>query len=215
MRKAVLISLLFIVQWGICQESVDYSDEVVGIQERLRKKWNPNENSIVFTGSSSVRLWNDLQERFPGVQILNTGFGGSQSYDLLGYIDELVLNYKPGKVFIYEGDNDIAKKKKIWEIMGNLTQIANKIHEKQPYTEVFLISAKPSISRWKLRRKYRRLNKEIKLFAQSVPHVTYIDVWNVMLKGRKLNESLFIEDGLHMNSSGYDLWQEQIKLYID
>lgn len=212
-----LFSLLFLMTLasGYSQDSVGYALEVVDIQKRIKSKWNPKKSSVVFTGSSSVRLWGDLQERFPNVQILNTGFGGSESYDLLGYIDELVINYKPKKVFVYEGDNDIARKKKPWEIMNNLEEIVNKIHAKLPYAEVYLISAKPSIDRWKLRGKYRRLNAAIKLFAQQVPHVTYVDVWDVMLNGRKLNQSLFLEDGLHMTSDGYDLWQKELQPHVN
>lgn len=209
--------LLFVVSVGLSygQEAVGYSQEVNDIQERIKKTWDHKKTSIVFTGSSSVRLWKDLQERFPDTQILNTGFGGSESYDLLGYIDELVINYNPKKVFVYEGDNDIANGKKWHEIMGNLEEISNKIHEKLPYSEVYLISAKPSIERWKLRRKYRRLNKKMKSYAQQVAHVTYVDVWQVMLNGRKLNKTLFIEDGLHMTKDGYDIWEKELKPHVN
>ncbi|NKI32903.1 G-D-S-L family lipolytic protein [Muricauda sp. DJ-13] len=208
---------LFLLLSGLVfgQKNVGYSQEVNNIQERIKKTWNHKESAIVFTGSSSIRLWKDLQERFPQTQILNTGFGGSESYDLLGYIDELVINYNPKKVFVYEGDNDIANGKKWREILNNLERITDKIHKKLPNTEVYLISAKPSIDRWKLRRKYRRLNKEIKNYAQRVAHVTFVDVWQVMLNGRKLNKSLFIEDGLHMTKDGYDIWEKELKPHVN
>ncbi len=213
MRKLcfLLILTFFTVN---AQDNIDYSQEVLDIQNRIKQSWNPEKNCIVFTGSSSVRLWEDLEERFPNVQILNTGFGGSQSYDLLGFIDELILDFSPKKVFIYEGDNDLAAKKKPREVLNTLEDIVDKIHAKLPYTEVYLISAKPSISRWKLRIKYRRLNTAMKLFSQQVSHVTYVDVWEVMLNGRRLNEGLFIEDGLHMTSEGYDLWQKELQPHV-
>lgn len=216
MYKIILL-FLFMISSGLsnAQETIGYSKEVNDIQERIKKTWDHKKSSIVFTGSSSVRLWKDLQERFPESQILNTGFGGSESYDLLGYIDELVISYNPKKVFVYEGDNDIANGKKWWEIMANLERISDKIHEKLPYSEVYLLSAKPSIARWKLRRKYRRLNKKMKSFSQQVPHVTYVDVWQVMLNGRRLNKTLFIEDGLHMNKEGYDIWEKELKPHVN
>jgi lysophospholipase L1-like esterase len=35
-----------------------------------------------------------------------------------------------------------------------------------------------------------------------------------MLLGKKLRTDLFIEDGLHMNTEGYDLWYQQIKPFL-
>ena len=68
-------------------------------------------------------MWNDLQERFPKAQILNTGFGGSQSSDLEHFLDELILDYNPAQVFIYEGDNDINAKKSPRAIIGTMEDI--------------------------------------------------------------------------------------------
>src|SRR5688500_17320352 len=34
--------------------------------------------SVVFVGSSSIRLWQSLDTDFPGVAIINRGFGGSR-----------------------------------------------------------------------------------------------------------------------------------------
>ena len=81
------------------------------IVKRNDSLWDSSRETIVFTGSSSIRFWEDLQERFPENQVLNAGFGGSQASDLLYHLNDLVLRYKPKKVFVYEGDNDIFSKK--------------------------------------------------------------------------------------------------------
>ena len=78
-----------------------------------------------------------------------------------------------------------------------------------------MISAKPSLSRWKLRGKYKRLNKKMKEFALENSKVDFINVWNPMLNKRKVREDIFIEDGLHMNEKGYDIWYNTIKEYVD
>ena len=71
-------------------------------------------------------MWEDLQERFPGQKILNTGFGGSQASDLLYYLEPLVLAYQPKKVFIYEGDNDLAEGKRVGQVLKVLEQITRR-----------------------------------------------------------------------------------------
>ena len=211
---------LFLATLTLCkaqdgaQANPFFKKEVTTIQE----KYNVLDGAsptIVFTGSSSIRLWKDLEERFPDHNILNTGFGGSQTSDLLGYVNELVLQYKPTKVFIYEGDNDISTKKRKREILGDMNKIITAIKAKLPNTEIILISPKPSISRWHWRGRYKRLNRKLAALAQETDNLSFVDVWYPMLNGRKLRKELFIEDGLHMNNLGYDIWYQAIKGYMD
>ncbi|KQC28510.1 GDSL-type esterase/lipase family protein [Flagellimonas eckloniae] len=207
-----LLFLFFLTGLALNAQNVHpFASEVEEIQKRMDSIWVPSEETIVFTGSSSIRMWNDLQERFLDIQIANTGFGGSQAKDLELYQDELILNYNPKKVFIYEGDNDINAKQRPKAILGTFERILDNLHQKNPDLEIVLISAKPSISRWHLRGKYKRFNKKLNKLAAERTKVSYTDVWNIMLNKRKLKKELFIEDGLHMNKKGYDLWYSVLK----
>ncbi len=190
----------------IAQESQRFATEVTELTKKNDSIWDRNKETIVFTGSSSIRKWDNLQESFPNHQVLNTGFGGSQASDLLYYLDTLVIRYNPTKVFIYEGDNDISAKKKPNEIILTTETIIQKIKDQNPNVKIVLISAKPSISRWKLRGKYRRLNRKFERMAKKDEALLFVDVWNPMLNGRKLKRDIFISDGLHMNPKGYDIW---------
>ncbi len=191
-----------------------FTKEVDSITVRNDSLWQPTKETIVFTGSSSIRFWTDVQERFPDYHIINSGFGGSQTSDLLYHIDKLILRYTPKKVFIYEGDNDISSKKRPREIIKTTQEVLTRIQAKLPTTDVVLISAKPSISRWKWRGKYKRLNKRFAKLAADNPQVQFANVWDIMLNGRKVNKALFLSDGLHMNPLGYDLWHQQIKPFL-
>ncbi|SIQ39405.1 GDSL-type esterase/lipase family protein [Maribacter ulvicola] len=188
-----------------------FTKEVKDITVTYDSIWDPNKETIVFTGSSSVRLWRNLQDAFPEHQIVNSGFGGSQASDLLLFIDELVLSYNPKKVFIYEGDNDLWAKKRPTNVLDTIAEIIRRIKAKNASTQIILIAAKPSISRWKIRGKYKRLNRKMNRFTQNDPTLFYVDVWKPMLNKRKLKTDIFIEDGLHMNQKGYDIWYEAMK----
>ena len=155
-----LILLLFTLSTSL-QAQLPFDKEVKQIQEINDSIWDGSKKTIVFTGSSSIRLWKDLQERFPDHQVLNTGFGGSQFSDLQHYLDELILNYNPVKVFIYEGDNDVFAKKRPRKIIQIAQDIIDTLQHREPDMEIVLISAKPSISRWKFRGRYRRLNRKL------------------------------------------------------
>ena len=197
------------------QAQLPFEEEVKQIQQQSDYLWDSSRPTIVFTGSSSIRFWKDVQERFHQHQVLNTGFGGSQFSDLELYLDELILNYKPIKVFIYEGDNDIFAKKRPRKILKKAEAILNTLQDRNPSMEIVLISAKPSISRWKYRGRYRRLNRKLNRLAAEKANIDFVDVWYPMLDKRKVKQDIFVEDGLHMNEKGYDIWYDVIKEYID
>ena len=192
-----------------------FQKEVDAIVLRNDTLYKPSKETIIFTGSSSIRYWKNLQERFPEHQILNAGFGGSQAYDLLYHLENLVLKYAPKKVFIYEGDNDIFSKRKPQEIIDTTKEIIQKIKDKNPKTIIILISVKPSIARWNLRKKYKKLNREFKELSSKDSTIIYADVWNIMLKKRRVRKDIFVNDGLHMNNTGYELWYQALKQYVN
>jgi hypothetical protein len=68
----------------------------------------PPFGGIVFIGSSSIKNWTDVAADFPGVPVLNRGFGGSTLADVVYYADRILLPYRPRLVVLYAGDNNLA-----------------------------------------------------------------------------------------------------------
>lgn len=215
MKSPVFIFFILVVFMGHSQDARPFKEEVDAIQKKYDTVFEASQETIVFTGSSSIRMWQDVQERFPEHHIVNTGFGGSEASDLSYYIYDLILRFNPKKVFIYEGDNDIFAKKKPNKIRRTIQQIIDGIHRNDSTTQVVLIAAKPSIARWNLKGRYKRLNRKLERLADDNPLVDYADVWNPMLDGRKVEEDVFIEDGLHMNAKGYQIWYDVLKPFVN
>ncbi|WP_298472608.1 GDSL-type esterase/lipase family protein [uncultured Maribacter sp.] len=215
MPKRVFIFFLLIQSTFCIYSQNRFQTEVNSIQKKYETLWNKNKETIVFTGSSSIRLWKNLDSIFPNKQIINTGFGASLSGDLLHFTDELIIKYNPTKVFIYEGDNDIAYDKTPKEILKNLIAIIEKIKKSNKEIDVILISAKPSINRWHLKKKYKRFNRKLKRITKKESDIHFVDVWKPMLKGKKINTDLFSPDGLHMNPQGYKIWYMAIKQHLN
>ena len=63
---------------------------------------------IVFYGSSSFRLWNNLNEDFKPYNVLNFGFGGAFIEDCIRYFDGLFSNINPIAFVLYVGGNDLS-----------------------------------------------------------------------------------------------------------
>lgn len=218
MKTNISSLLLFLLvstsQFTFAQE-IPFQEEINARAKEIDDSgWE--KGSVVFTGSSSVRMWKNLQEQFPDVSIINSAFGGSQADHLLMHLDKTVLRFEPSKVFIYEGDNDINSGQEISTIMKNLDELTTTIHEKYPNTIVNLIAAKPSPSRWEKATSYLALNDLIRQYATTHDNVNFVNVWNIMLDDTgKPRTDIFIEDNLHMNEKGYELWKEIFTPFLE
>lgn len=215
MNKLLIVLLLssFIVQNIKGQDPHRFDADI----ERFNKlEISTAEDLVVFTGSSSIRFWKEADKDCSAAKVINTGFGGSQMSDLLYFLDQTVLRFKPASVFIYEGDNDINANKLPKDIIDTASKVADRILAADPGTKIFFIGAKPSPSRWQLKDDYLKFNSMLKEYCNSQPQLSYIDVWYPMLDKRNSpNPLIFIEDSLHMNRKGYLLWKEIVCEYTD
>ena len=209
--KSLFSAIILVLLLGLNStfaQSNKFDKEVADISHHLDSiGWS--KGSVIFTGSSSVRMWKSLQNQFPEVPIINTGFGGSTAEDLEAQLFPLVLRLEPSKVFIYEGDNDINGGKTAAEIMTTLDEIVTRIQKQLPNATVNLISAKPSPSRWELKTSYLVLNELMRQYCTTHENVNFVNVWDIMLDKTGVPRSdIFIGDNLHMNEKGYALWKE-------
>jgi lysophospholipase L1-like esterase len=215
--KRLALSFLFgilLFHPAICQNPARFQDEINKIKAD-QTDYSSKKNLVLFTGSSSVRMWTDVQADFPDLAVLNTGFGGSTMSDLLYYADTVILRYRPVMLFIYEGDNDIASGKKPDEILKDADNLVDLIRQKLPRSTICFISAKPSIARWNLKEAYLDYNRQLKEFTAHHPRVYYLDVWDRMIGSDGNPKSdIFLDDRLHMNRAGYDIWKEIVSKFL-
>ena len=191
------------------KQAESFAEEVAKITDSPVPTWDSG--IIIFTGSSSVRLWRDSGLLSKGSPIINTAFGGSTAYGLNRYLEDLVLRYEPKQVFIYEGDNDIAAGRDTRTILEHLDTIFTRIWEQNPETEIVYIAAKPSPLRWEMRKEYEALNKAMERRAKKEDHLVFADVYSPMLERGEVRKDIFVEDRLHMNRAGYAIWAEVIR----
>ncbi len=169
----------------------------------------PKPGGVVFVGSSSIRLWPDLQADFPGVNVIQRGFGGSQIDDVVGYAQRIVIPYKPSLVVLYAGDNDLSAGRTPEQIFKDYKSFVGIVRKALPDTRVAYISIKPSGDRWALAEKMRATNSMIQKYAAKDPKLAFVDVFTPMLgTDGKPREELFTVDRLHMNYDGYAIWRE-------
>lgn len=171
----------------------------------------PPEGSVLFVGSSSIRLW-DLKQCFPRLSALNRGFGGSQMSDVNHYARRIVLPYKPGAIVLYSGDNDIAFGKTPETVFEDYKQFFALVAEALPETRLIVLGVKPSRARWKHIEAQRALNRMIRERAAGLDQVIFIDTETPMLdeEGQPAT-TFYAADGLHLSAKGYELWAALVR----
>jgi lysophospholipase L1-like esterase len=172
---------------------------------------------IVFAGSSSFRLWKNIDTAFSGYPVLNRGFGGSTLTDLIRYANDVIIKYSPKQVVIYCGENDLASADSVSAeiVLQRFKELFRIIREKLPNEFITYISIKPSPSRINIQPKVIEANRLIKIFLNSKDRTSFVDVYTPMLNADgSMRSELFIEDKLHMNAKGYEIWQKLIQPYL-
>ncbi|MBC9798225.1 GDSL-type esterase/lipase family protein [Sinomicrobium weinanense] len=171
----------------------------------------PDPGVIVFTGSSSVGGWKQLDSCFPDHRVINRGFGGSRLFDALYYFDDIIAKYKPDQVVLYSGENDIASGKSPGKVKRLFKKFHRRFKKELPGARLIFVSIKPSITRWRKYPDMAEANRRIERFIRRKQNVAYVDVATHMLNERgKPLPYIFKKDKLHMNPRGYTIWQEQI-----
>lgn len=172
-------------------------------------------NGILFVGSSSIVRWNTA-ESFPGLPVINRGFGGSQASDVMPWLEQAVLQYDPAVVVYYEGDNDTSVGKKADQIFADIREFSEAVLAHDPATQVVILSVKPSPRRWEQWPEMQATNALIRAYADSRPTVEYVDVSTPMLgrDGQPMPQ-LYVEDRLHMTPAGYAIWNRVVGPVLD
>ncbi len=174
----------------------------------------PPRGGVLFIGSSSIRFWDTLAQDFPGVPVINRGFGGSELRDSTWYADRIIVPYAPRQILIYAGDNDLNAGRTPQQLHADFIAFVERVRRDLPKAKIAYISNKPSPSRAQLLSVQREANTLIQAEAKRLG-VDYIDIFTPMLDATgQPDESLFIEDRLHMNRAGYVIWQRVIAPHL-
>lgn len=191
-----------------------WEPEIKKFEEDDRQKPVPS-NGVLFIGSSSIRLWQDLAKDFPAASVLNRGFGGSEIADSTCYADRIVAPYRPKLIVLYAGGNDLANGKTAPQVFADFREFVNRVRRDLPETRVAYISIAPNPARWHLIEQVKAANTLIKNHVARDPKLTYIDVFTAMLgPDSKPRPELFVEDRLHMNRRGYEIWRTVVAPHV-
>ena len=180
--------------------------------ERQDRSAPPPPGAVLFLGSSTLRLWSSLAQDFPGLAVVNRGFGGSQIEDSIRYAPRIALPLKPKTIVFYAGENDLAAGKPPARVCADFQCLVAAVQAALPATRIVFISLKPSPCRTGLRTAMRQVNAAIQDWIRRDPRLEYVDVFTPMLDESGVPRAeLFAADRLHLNAAGYALWAQILR----
>jgi lysophospholipase L1-like esterase len=199
----------------VAQNKPRFENDIQTIRQ-YDKIYAPSKNPILFVGSSSIRLWSDLERDFADYGVINRGIGGSVINEITYYVNELIVPYHPRQIVLYVGENDLPDENTTGDSILNRTiHLLTLIREKLPNVPIVYISIKPSPSREKYLAKMILANRLIHDYLATQNEMEFVDVCSLMLTpDGKPKPELFREDRLHMNKMGYSIWIKKIKPYL-
>jgi lysophospholipase L1-like esterase len=167
---------------------------------------------VLFYGSSSMRLWSTLAGDFPGLTLVNRGFGGSTLAECVEEMDRLVFPTQPRAIVLYAGENDLDQGATPEQVEDSFREFAERLDDRLGLVPLVFISVKPSPARaWALPQ-IRRTNELIRAALADWPNARFVDVFPLMLDGAgNVRHEFFTEDWLHLSRAGYLLWAAQVR----
>jgi hypothetical protein len=186
--------------------------------EQLDKSTSYPKNSILFAGSSSIRLWSAIEKDMAPYPVIQRGFGGSKLSDLLVYAHR-IIDLHPCSAIVLFVANDITGSnldKSPEEVAFLFSKIVRIIRKTHPDTPVFWIEITPTVSRWKVWPEIQKANSLIKDICSSQRNLYFIKTDYAFLNEKGLpKDDLFREDKLHLTEKGYAVWTEIIKKELE
>ena len=220
MRKLVFtVIVVFILTASAAAQTYtrekEWANEINAFLE-IDKKQTPPKDPVVFTGSSTIRMWASLRQDFPNLNVMNRGFGGSRLDDLVFFAPKIVAPYKPKMIVVYSGENDIEGKETPENALEDFKAFISFRDKTLPKTPVIYISMKPSILRWSLWPEMKRGNELIRTEISKHKNIRYVDISAAMLgpNGEKPPADIFVADGLHLNAKGYAIITKALKPFV-
>ncbi len=214
-RLSLIINLLLIVTTLLVllnpTKAVNYwLNDIFERSESFYDSYPVTSDDIVFLGDSITAggRWNEI---FPGYSTKNRGIGGDTTTRILSRLKQ-VTNGKPKAIYLMVGTNDFTHGPSDRLISyQQYRDIVKKIKSTSSQSVIFLQSILPRGKGYQ--KEVEAFNKEIKNISEEF-NLEYINLYPEFLQddGSIMNE--LSNDELHLNGSGYQLWQKLLQTTI-
>ena len=191
-----------------------WEDDIRALEELNSQA--PRDNTVLFVGSSSIRLWHSLGQDMAPINVIQRGFGGARMNDVVHYADRIVTPFSVDAIVIFVGTNDInvsdTPHEAVQDITEGLSRLMQQIRAAHPDTPVFYIAITPTFLSWDKWDAVQAANTAVAQLLESDPNASMILTSDLFLgdDGQPIKK-LYQFDGLHLSKDGYERWTSRIK----
>ena len=199
------------------ESAKNWETEILALEKKDKENTYP-ENSILFIGSSSIRLWKNIDKDMAPYPVIQRGVGGAKLSDILVYENRLVNPHKFRAIGVFvandiHGGKEDRSPEEVLTLYKQLVKNIRKDHKKEP---IFFIQITPTESRWHVWDNTLKANNLIKAYSEKSKNLFYIETAPSFLgKDGKPIREYFVDDKLHLTQKGYDVWADVIKKSLD
>ncbi len=192
---------------------VAWYEEEIRAFEAADRASPPEPGQVLFIGSSSIRMWETLERDMSPVPVLRRGFGGSKTGEVLAVFDRIVTPYDPSVIVYYCGDNDLGNDNTDAQAAADgFIAFERRARAQWPKVTVMYIAIKPSLARWDNWPAMQRANQIVRDYCNATQRAEFLDIVSPGLTAAGTPDpAMFLDDGLHLNSTGYERWNEVIR----
>ncbi|HEV7404757.1 MAG TPA: GDSL-type esterase/lipase family protein [Chthoniobacteraceae bacterium] len=215
-RLPLLLALAFVSSFALAKEH-DFAkwDKAIAAFQAGDEKTPPAKGGIVFVGSSTIVRWKTLAQDYPGLNLINRGFGGNEIEDCTHFAEQTIFPYEPKMVVLRAGGNDIHNGKSPEQVFSDFKAFVEKVRGKLPDAEILYLSMSPSIARLSEIEQNKAANALIKKYCEEGTKLKYIDTWDVPLgTDGQPDPAMFVEDKLHFSPAGYVKLAERVRPFM-
>ena len=215
----------------------DVQVDLKRLEDRIEKfEEKPIETGkILFYGSSSFTRWGpnyghrpleeDIRMKDGSPAAINHGFGSSSIEEQLYFYHRAVLPWKPRALVLYTSGNTFDYS--ATEMISLLTRLCAYARKDMPGIKLYLCNARPMIyyiENAKALEKAKEYNKLLEEYCNMYDDCTFVDHTKCPLfydspedmgGYEKIRTDIFVEDKIHYNQKGYDLYKEFFTEVLD
>lgn len=166
--------------------------------------------TIWLVGSSSIYRWKSAAADLDGWQVRNRGIEGARLPELQQRLDLTTEMGLPSAIIFYAGENDLADGVGAPVVLDHLEHLATTLMRRAPSAKLFIVSMKPSPTRWANRPAQLAVDEGLRRFVRRGANIELIEAGDLLLSGGKPGD-FYREDGIHLSPAGYARWGGEIE----
>lgn len=186
--------------------------------DRLNQAEVHPEDSILFIGSSSIRLWETIEEDVAPFHPIQRGYGGAKYTDVAVFAERLLHPHRYRALVVFVG-NDVTGNdddRTIDQVIQSIRHILHISNAHRPDAPVLIVEITPTRFRFRAWKEIRQVNAAIRELCLTSPNVYFVPTAEYYLQSDKQPRTeLFGKDRLHLNRAGYRLWGRLIRQRLE